>query len=179
MSAPKYQPHYTFADYCQWEGDWELWSGAAVAMTPSPFGTHQRILTRLARMFGNQLEVAGRDCEVVVELDWIVAEDTVVRPDLMIICEDFPDRHLLSAPSLIAEVLSDATRNKDLTNKKQLYRENGVQYYLIADPQHASLQLFYRPAFGDAYREIRDEQPKVVFADGCRFHCQFNSIFQT
>jgi Uma2 family endonuclease len=103
----------------------------------------------------------------------------VVRPDLMIICEDFPDRHLLSAPSLIAEVLSDATRNKDLTNKKQLYRENGVQYYLIADPQHASLQLFYRPAFGDAYREIRDEQPKVVFADGCRFHCQFNSIFQT
>ncbi|WP_261344782.1 hypothetical protein [Neorhodopirellula pilleata] len=25
----KYVPHYTFADYRTWEGDWELWDGIA------------------------------------------------------------------------------------------------------------------------------------------------------
>ena len=28
-TAPRYQPRYTFADSCQWEGDWELWNGTA------------------------------------------------------------------------------------------------------------------------------------------------------
>ncbi len=177
MSVSKYQPHYTFSDYCQWEGDWELWSGTAVAMTPSPFGRHQRILTRLARMFGNQLQAAECDCEVVVELDWVVAEDTVVRPDLMIICDDFPERHLFSTPSLVAEVLSDSTRNKDLTSKKQLYRENGVLYYLVADPQDESLQLFHQAAGTDVWREIDDLSQTLVLPDGCCFDCQFESIF--
>ncbi len=178
MSVPKYQPHYTFSDYCQWEGDWELWSGTAVAMTPSPFGRHQQVLTRLARMFGNQLEAAECDCEVVVELDWIVAEDTVVRPDLMIICEEIPERHLISVPSLVAEVLSDSTRSKDLTSKKQLYQENGVLYYLIADPQNQSLQLFHQPTKADVYCEVDDLRQALVLPDGCRFSCHFDSIFK-
>ena len=42
-TASKYDPHYTVADYEQWSGDWELWKGTAVAMTPSPFGKLQLV----------------------------------------------------------------------------------------------------------------------------------------
>ena len=33
-----YKPRYTVDDYESWAGDWELWQGTAIAMTPSPFG---------------------------------------------------------------------------------------------------------------------------------------------
>ncbi len=46
-AAKKYLPHYTIDDYQLWAGDWELWNGIAVAMTPSPFGRHQALASRL------------------------------------------------------------------------------------------------------------------------------------
>ncbi len=45
----KYQPHYTVEDYRQWKGDWELWYGTAVAMSPSPFGPHERAVSALRK----------------------------------------------------------------------------------------------------------------------------------
>ena len=46
-SAPRYLPHYSVADYLSWEGDWELWNGTAVAMSPSPLGPHERAAAKL------------------------------------------------------------------------------------------------------------------------------------
>ncbi len=34
-------PQYTYTDYEQWEGDWELIYGFPYAMSPSPKRTHQ------------------------------------------------------------------------------------------------------------------------------------------
>jgi hypothetical protein len=45
--APRYEPHYSVSDYLQWEGDWELWNGTAVAMSPSPLGPHERAAAKL------------------------------------------------------------------------------------------------------------------------------------
>jgi len=36
-------PHYTYDDYSQWEGRWELIDGIAYAMTPAPWFSHQRV----------------------------------------------------------------------------------------------------------------------------------------
>ncbi len=35
-TAIQYAPRYTFEDYAQWEGDWELWEGIAIAIAMSP-----------------------------------------------------------------------------------------------------------------------------------------------
>jgi Uma2 family endonuclease len=136
MSSPKYIPHYSIDDYRTWEGDWELWEGIAVAMKPSPFGKHQKLLTRLAQRFLNAIERSGcADCQVVVELDWIIDQETVVRPDLSIVCGADLDRFIEDTPVLIVEVLSDSTRHKDQTAKLKLYEMQGVRYYLLADPE--------------------------------------------
>ena len=121
MSAsPKYLPHYTFADYASWQGDWELWYGLPVAMTPSPFGRHQWLAGQIMRQFLNSLDANCGDCFVLMETDWIVADDIVVRPDVVIVCGAFPERHTVEPPRLIVEVLSPSTEEKDRTAKREL-----------------------------------------------------------
>ena len=133
-TAPRYVPHYTVADHAAWEGDWELLEGVAVAMTPSPFGRHAERLSRMAATLWNAIDAAGCKATVLAEIDWIVSDDTVVRPDLIVVCGPAPWRHVEQAPALIVEILSTATRERDLTVKRDLYEAQGVQWYAIIDP---------------------------------------------
>ena len=86
-AALKFAPHYTHKDYVQWMGDWELWEGIAVAMSPSPFGRHQRVVTALAAELLGELRRTNSLATALARLDWIIADDTVVRPDVMVVWE--------------------------------------------------------------------------------------------
>ena len=92
MGATRYLPHYTVEDYLQWEGDWELWDGVPVAMSPSPKWVHQDAAGRLFRQIGNSLdgEQCG-DCHAAYEIDWHVRENQVVRPDILVVCDVVPE----------------------------------------------------------------------------------------
>ncbi len=111
-------PCYTIEDYRQWQGDWELWDGVAIAMTLSPFGKHQKVLFDLAAEIRSAIRTAGCTAEVLGELDWIVNSNTAVRPDLIVLCDQVPTQHLTSRPDLIAQILSPFTRSNDLEYKK-------------------------------------------------------------
>ena len=39
--------YYTYDDYVNWEGDWELIDGIAYAMAPSSMITHQALATEI------------------------------------------------------------------------------------------------------------------------------------
>jgi len=39
--------HYTYLDYYQWEGEWELIDGVPVSMAPAPIRIHQNIATEI------------------------------------------------------------------------------------------------------------------------------------
>lgn len=140
-TAPRYQPHYTVADYSHWEGRWELWDGVAVAMPPSPRGAHAKLLARLVTALGNAIDAASCDATVLVEIDWIVSQDTVVRPDITVVCGPEPSGHVEQTPALVVEVLSDATRERDMVFKRGLYQDRGVPWYLIADPDARALKV--------------------------------------
>jgi Uma2 family endonuclease len=133
-TARRYVPHYTVADHASWQGDWELLAGVAVAMTPSPFGSHAERLSRMAATLWNAIDAAGCKATVLAEIDWIVSADTVVRPDLVVVCGPAPRRHVEQAPALVVEILSAATRERDLTVKRDLYETQGVRWYLVIDP---------------------------------------------
>ena len=147
-SAPRYLPHYTVADYAAWEGDWELLDGVAVAMTPSPFGGHAERLSRLAASLWNAIDASRCKATVLVEIDWIVSNDTVVRPDLVVVCGGAPQRHVEQPPALVAEILSEATRTRDLTVKRDLYEQHGVRWYLIIDPDQGRSSLLRLGSLG-------------------------------
>jgi Uma2 family endonuclease len=139
-TAARFVPHYTVKDYLLWKGDWELWNGIAIAMTPSPFGRHQNILAGLLTSLRVAIDQTGCRATALSELDWIVNESTVVRPDILIVCSDAPDKHLERPPALVAEVLSPSTRQNDLTYKRELYAQEGVGIYLILDPDSQTVE---------------------------------------
>ena len=156
MSAsPNYLPHYTFADYASWQGDWELWHGVPVAMTPSPFGRHQWLAGQIMRQFLNSLDAECGDCFVLMETDWIVADDTVVRPDVVIVCGAFPERHIVEPPRLIVEVLSPSTEEKDRTAKRELYASQSVEFYLLVDPVGKRIEAFQRDSANGGFISLR------------------------
>ncbi|HQZ67651.1 MAG TPA: Uma2 family endonuclease, partial [Planctomycetaceae bacterium] len=82
-NAVRYSPSYTIADYALWEGDWELWNGVAVCMSPAPTPMHQLVATNIAAEIRDQLR-RNPDCRclVLAETDWQIDNATVVRPDV-------------------------------------------------------------------------------------------------
>lgn len=174
-TAPRFIPHYTLEDYARWEGDWELIDGVAISMGPSPFGPHERVVSRLSRMIGNQIDEHECPCEVYTNLDWIISNDTVIRPDLMVICGDQPDKHLERPPTLAVEVLSDSTRGSDLTAKRTLCRENDVEHYLIIDPKEKTVE--HVTAGGSKRIHLSEPLQLTLGSTGCEIVIQCRSLF--
>jgi Uma2 family endonuclease len=174
----RYTPHYTVADYEAWEGDWELWHGIPVAMGPSPFGLHSKILARVITALQNAVEATLGAATVLPELDWIIAADTVVRPDVLIACGSQPERHLTSPPSVVVDVLSDSTRDRDLHHKRRLYEEHGVDYYLILDPDNSQLTVLGRDQENRfAELSMNDGKLSLEICSDCRLTVSVDRIF--
>jgi Uma2 family endonuclease len=142
MAAPlKILPHYTYDEYCMWEGKWELIFGIPYAMRPAPTTKHQRIAMALGSEFHVVLK-KYKHCEVYDPVDYKVADDTVVQPDVLIICGN-PKLNFLDFPaSLVVEVLSPSTALKDRHTKYDIYENNGVKYYLIVSPDNEEVEVF-------------------------------------
>jgi hypothetical protein len=62
-------PQYTYEDYVQWEGRWELIQGIPYAMTPAPSIGHQVISSRINWQLRNLLQDCCR-CEVLPPVSW-------------------------------------------------------------------------------------------------------------
>ncbi len=66
-------PHYTYDDYVQWEGQWELLKGIPYAMVPAPVLKHQDLSLDIAIQLKNLL-AACEKCHVYEALDWQIEE---------------------------------------------------------------------------------------------------------
>ena len=176
-AAKRYLPHYTVDDYARWEGDWELWDGLAVSMSPSPFGPHQAVAANL--IFALKLAIQNSECDatVLTETDWIIREDTVVRPDVVVLCDGVPERHIETTPALVAEVLSDSTRQRDETFKRDLYNAEQVGIYLLLDPENEILEVYRRLPDGTWQNERVSERTEFSVCDNCKIQLDRASIF--
>ena len=149
MGLPKETGRYTYADYCTWDDDvrWELIDGVPRAMSPSPGQKHQSILGQLHLQFGTYLR--GKPCKVFlspadVRLNPDGADDTVVQPDLFVVCDHtrLDGRACVGPPDLVIEILSPSTMRYDYSTKLHLYKRAGVREYWIVDPASCSVQVF-------------------------------------
>lgn len=118
------------------ENKYELHEGYLVTMQGASVN-HVRIATTLIAKIGHFLE--GNSCEVFsgdLKIG-ILSKESIVYPDLSIICEPplFHDKHkdVLLNPSVIIEVLSPSTEKYDRGNKFFYYRqlESLREYILI------------------------------------------------
>ena len=137
-----YAEHYTVRDHAAWEGDWELIHGAPYAMSPSPGVTHQSVSGAIL----NQMLDALRDCaqcHALMGMDWDVSDDTVVRPDVMVICHELDER-VTRTPEIIFEVISPRTAERDERTKFELYQKEGVEWYVLVYPEHKTAKVYQR-----------------------------------
>ena len=177
MTQTDFIPNYSTEDYELWEGDWELWNGVPVAMSPSPSFRHQKISLEIASEIRIQLKEDPFDdgCSVVFETDWRVDDHTVVRPDVMVVCAEPKDEWVEDPPTLVVEVLSPSTRKKDLTVKKDLYAANEVKYYLMFDPQDNSTQFLELET--GTYREISTDG-QLDLSESCSVKLEIEEILE-
>ena len=140
MTNLAYEEKYTKYDYEQWEGDWELIDGNAYAMSPSPMFDHQFINGKIYRQLDEKLDNCSF-CHAIFETDVEFGEDTIVRPDCMVICYEPKDR-LNKAPEIIFEVISKSTAKRDEILKFELYKNEGVKYYILIYPDGKKAKVY-------------------------------------
>jgi len=144
MSAIKkeYLPNYTYDDYKNWEGNWELIYGVPYAMAPAPMIKHQAISNRIARYLEESLQDCEA-CQALLPVDWKIDDSTVVQPDNLIICHTPQNEaYIKKAPKVIFEILSKSTAVVDKNLKYELYEKEGVRYYIIVDPSESIAKVY-------------------------------------
>ena len=178
-TVPRYIPHYTVEDHAMWEGDWELWSGVPIAMTPSSFGTHGSAANRIGTALTNAIDQVGCDATVLTEVDWIVSNDTIYRPDISVVCGGPPERHIENTPAIAVEVLSKSTRERDLTFKRTSYAEQGVAWYLVLDPDARTMTALQLNANGVYSEATFKESLAIEICASCKLNVDVQRLFPT
>ena len=74
----------------------------------------------------------------------------------------------LQTPALVAEVLSDASRSRDVGEKKDLYRDEGVRWYLMIDPEANSLSAWSLDDDGSYHSVPATESLLIGICNDCR-----------
>ncbi len=168
--AERYLPHYTVHDYESWQGDWELIEGVPFALA-SPSYEHQLIAGKVFRHISEVLDSCP-DCSVVYETDWYVSEDTVVRPDIMVLCKKV-EKKVYETPDLVVEVVSQNTEKMDERVKFELYEREGVPYYLLVYPEIKKVKLY---SLADR-RYVAKRDLKVTLVERCTLTLREEIIF--
>ena len=168
---------YTVQDYLQWEGDWELIYGQPMAMAPSPGLTHQALSMTIARQLDEALDDCPR-CQALFEIDVEFSEDTVVRPDVLVICYQPEGERLTRAPDLIFEVISPKTSRRDEVIKFDLYRKEAVAHYVLVYPEAKKAKV-WRLIEGE-YRKVGDfyDEKYCFELSGCTIDFDFLRLWE-
>lgn len=169
--------HYTYEDYKLWEGDWELFNGIAVSMSPAPMRIHQSLASQIIKEIGNQIEVCTI-CEVLGEVDYKVSDDTLLRPDVVLTCGETNDTYLTKAPEIIVEIISKSTARRDETYKFDIYQAEKVKYYVIVYPEDLIAKLYKLD--GKVYDKQGDFSLEVYHFEEitCPLSIDFSRVFK-
>ena len=177
MNTANFIRHYTYQDYKLWEGQWELFDGFPVAMSPAPTITHQALAANILVELKNSAGECTR-CMVIGEEDYKLSDDTVLRPDVALICDEPNETYITKAPELIVEVVSRSTAKNDEGYKFQKYEAEKVSYYVIVYPDDLYAKVYKLKDSkydkqGDFSRETYDFEETL-----CKVSIDFDRVFK-
>lgn len=176
--AERYLPYYTIADWEKWKGDWELIEGIPYALA-SPSVEHQRIITKLIVEINQQLEQCEKKCEILPDVDYFISEDTVVRPDVSVICEKISEK-LTVPPDIIFEIVSPSSVKMDEHIKFELYQREGISYYVLIYPFEDRKHIKVFELKDNNYKKVYEtvDESFVFHLKNCDLNLNFSKIWQ-
>jgi Uma2 family endonuclease len=137
----------TWRDYWRQPDDgkrWEILRGKFVLL-PTPWTLHQAVVGRLLVAFWRASKEERRG-DVSFRLATVLAEDTVVDPDVLFVSRErrsiIQELGVFGAPDLLVEVIHEPTRERDSVTKLALYGECGVREYWLVDPDRRRVDVF-------------------------------------
>lgn len=140
-------PPYTYEDYCRLPDDgqrYELIDGEFY-VTPAPTSMHQIVSLRLAYRLMQQLVDPGLAVVFAAPYDVILANTTVVEPDLCVVKTErkgmIARRGLEGPPAIVVEILSPSNRSHDQTLKRSVYARFGIPEYWIVEPDDGWVEV--------------------------------------
>ncbi|MCS6972793.1 MAG: Uma2 family endonuclease, partial [Leptospiraceae bacterium] len=147
--SPRYQGlPVTREEYLDLEEDgfkYDVIDGV-MQMAPSPSFEHNDAESALITVLRNYLQRKPIG-KAVIETDVFLPDGgDPLRPDISLILNEnlhIVKTHIHGTPDLVCEVLSAATRERDLGVKAERYLKCGVKEYWIADPDNKTLQVWY------------------------------------
>lgn len=168
-------PRYTYSDYKNWKDDWELVNGYPIQLLPSTIWKHSQTVSRCNFQVLKSLE-QNEDCtcNVFIELDWKINDFTILRPDLMIVCEELKTDFLEFPPTLIVEVLSPSTTVRDRTIKYEIYESQGVKFYILLDYIKKIAEIF--ELINNRYKQV--DKVDLEIEKNCFVNFDFNTIWK-
>ena len=142
--ARKTAGRYTYDDYLTWpdEPRQEIINGVSYALA-SPTVRHQELSVRLTVALDRFFR--GKPCRLfAAPLDVVLSEDTVVQPDLLVVCDakKITDACVRGTPDLVIEILSPSSASYDRLLKFKRYADAGVKEYWIVSPELAMIEIF-------------------------------------
>lgn len=147
---------FTYAYYCTLPDDgkrYELIEGD-LFVTPAPVPFHQTVSGRLMHALMSQLEDTGIAIVFHAPCDILLADTTVVQPDLAIVRRArksiVTHRAIEGPPDVVVEILSPSTRDRDRYVKSAAYARFDVAEYWLVDPEHGWVEVFVPE--GGSYR---------------------------
>ncbi len=131
---------------------YEIIDGTLI-VSPGPELRHQTVQSELLRLL-----YGGCPADLIVlasPTDVVLADDTVVQPDALVVRRaDLVGRRLTATPLLVVEVLSPSTRLIDLNLKKARYERAGVPSYWVVDPELLRVTAWELP--GGSYEAVAE-----------------------
>jgi Uma2 family endonuclease len=114
-------------------------------VTPSPTWKHQRACYWITQILGGWIESRGLGRLQFAPLDVILADDTIVQPDLVFIRRErlagIVGDYVHGPPDLVIEILSPKTATRDRKTKRQAYARHGIPEYWMVDTEARSASV--------------------------------------
>jgi Uma2 family endonuclease len=177
-NAVKILPHYTYDDYIQWEGKWEIIDGIPYAMSPAPTPKHQIIANTLGALFYNELKNCDH-CKAAQFIDYKITEDTILQPDISILCQKITKKFIDFPPALVVEILSPSTALKDRHTKSHLYASQKVPHFILVSPETEDVEIYtFQENDYVLKKKEKDFTYKFDFPEGCSATIDFSEIWK-
>jgi Uma2 family endonuclease len=180
-NAIRILPHYTYEDYCQWEGRWELIDGIPYAMSPAPTPKHQWISSNIISEFRVEIKKKKcKNCKVYNFIDFKIKEDVILQPDVLIVCQPIEKKFLDFPPALVVEILSPSTAIKDRNTKFSYYQQQQVKYYIIVDIDKEIIEIYLLNKNGEYQLETAGAENSYSFEleNECATEIDLSNIWQ-
>lgn len=103
---------------------------------------HQLLAGSIHAYLINQLKAEGCKCSVYQPIGYKVNEDTIIQPDLLVVCKPIEKQYLGFRPSLVVEIISPSSVLKDRHTKLDIYQSESIPYYIIVDPESKEAEVY-------------------------------------